>query len=282
MKLSEFGTRILAFSFFLIFFNLLFFDYIVFASIVFVFLLFILDAVVLKFSNVELDPRELRVSMTAGENISFDLIVKKPAYLRFSHAKAEKPMSFESNRISLNPKIFGIYRSSLILAFKFLGLFLKELSLKSEAKVYPRFFREFLIALGMIGEGKPSKEAGIGLEYFGSREYVPGDDLRAIDWKATARRQKIFVKEFHKEAGRGAIFVYDLRSPGEVCADEVAKAFLSSLISIDQPISLLIHNGEKVLYHAEKIDRFEALKISLKHIFERFFSNPETFEIFEP
>ncbi|UTW70466.1 DUF58 domain-containing protein [Anaerobacillus sp. HL2] len=32
----------------------------------------------------------------------------------------------------------------------------------------------------------------------GSREYVPGDRLTSIDWKVTARVNKLMTKEFEK------------------------------------------------------------------------------------
>jgi uncharacterized protein (DUF58 family) len=40
---------------------------------------------------------------------------------------------------------------------------------------------------------------GHGLEYHSTRDYEPGDELRVIDWKATARIGKLFVKTFEVE-----------------------------------------------------------------------------------
>jgi len=40
----------------------------------------------------------------------------------------------------------------------------------------------------------------MGWEYYSSREYVPGDDLTYIDWKATARTDKLHIKEFESRA----------------------------------------------------------------------------------
>ena len=40
-----------------------------------------------------------------------------------------------------------------------------------------------------------SKPWPSGLEFYGMREYVPGDDLRRIVWRATARTGKIMVRE---------------------------------------------------------------------------------------
>ncbi len=44
-----------------------------------------------------------------------------------------------------------------------------------------------------------SKQKGLGSEFYGMRKYVFGDQYRLIDWKASARTQKLIVKEFESE-----------------------------------------------------------------------------------
>ena len=44
-----------------------------------------------------------------------------------------------------------------------------------------------------------SKQKGLGSEFYGMRKYVFGDQFRLIDWKASARSQKLIVKEFESE-----------------------------------------------------------------------------------
>jgi uncharacterized protein (DUF58 family) len=44
-----------------------------------------------------------------------------------------------------------------------------------------------------------SKQKGLGSEFYGMRKYVFGDQFRLIDWKASARTQKLIVKEFEDE-----------------------------------------------------------------------------------
>ena len=50
---------------------------------------------------------------------------------------------------------------------------------------------------------------GQGLEFDEVRAYVPGDDIRAIDWNITARTGEVHIKQFHEERQMNLIFVVD-------------------------------------------------------------------------
>ncbi|CAB50505.1 DUF58 domain-containing protein [Pyrococcus abyssi] len=56
---------------------------------------------------------------------------------------------------------------------------------------------------------KKSLIGSLSLEIGGLREYYPGDDVRRIDWKASARLQKLIVREFLKEADADVYIVLD-------------------------------------------------------------------------
>lgn len=52
---------------------------------------------------------------------------------------------------------------------------------------------------------------GRGMEYAESRAYQPGDDLKTIDWRLTARSNKVHTKMFHEERERPVFILLDLR-----------------------------------------------------------------------
>ena len=54
---------------------------------------------------------------------------------------------------------------------------------------------------------------GRGMEFAEVRAYVPGDDVRSIDWKVTARRGRTHTKLFHEERDRPVLVFADLRPP---------------------------------------------------------------------
>ena len=57
---------------------------------------------------------------------------------------------------------------------------------------------------------RASRFRGRGMEYSESRAYLPGDDIRSIDWRVTARTGRPHTKLFHEERERPILFVVDL------------------------------------------------------------------------
>ena len=76
---------------------------------------------------------------------------------------------------------------------------------------------------------------GRGMEFSEVRPYQPGDDVRNIDWRVTARTQKPYTKLFQEERERPVYIVVDQRSPmffGSVdCFKSVYAAKLAAIIA---------------------------------------------------
>ena len=56
---------------------------------------------------------------------------------------------------------------------------------------------------------KPVRRLGEGRLFESLREWVPGDDLRHIDWKATARRAKVITRQYEAERRQQVLLVLD-------------------------------------------------------------------------
>jgi len=54
---------------------------------------------------------------------------------------------------------------------------------------------------------------GLGHDLLALRDYQPNDDLRRIDWKATARSRRLTVREFTAEDDKRVTIVFDTRIP---------------------------------------------------------------------
>jgi uncharacterized protein (DUF58 family) len=64
-------------------------------------------------------------------------------------------------------------------------------------------------ATGLFSGNYASAFRGGGLEFEESRPYQPGDDVRSIDWNATARHRATYVKHFREERDQSLLFVLD-------------------------------------------------------------------------
>jgi uncharacterized protein (DUF58 family) len=79
--------------------------------------------------------------------------------------------------------------------------------------VYPKpeVISDELHLLPMYAGRMPAMRRGAGHDLFSMRDYQPQDDLRHIDWKATARSRRLTVREFASEDERRITIVLDTR-----------------------------------------------------------------------
>ena len=138
------------------------------------------------------------------------------------------------------------------------GLIETELDLPAEAKIQvrPEFnkIRPFplrpqrtLHSAGSI----PARLGGSGTDFWGVREYHPGDPLRRLDWRLTARHpHKFFTKEFEQEEIADIGLILDARQKtnlriGEDSLFEHAARATASLAEVflrqGNRVSLLVY-----------------------------------------
>lgn len=76
---------------------------------------------------------------------------------------------------------------------------------------------------------------GSGMEFAGIREYSLGDDTTDIDWKATARTGKTYIKKYEEDRERKVLFVVDVGSSmrfgsGDITKEETMREVFSLLL----------------------------------------------------
>jgi uncharacterized protein (DUF58 family) len=100
----------------------------------------------------------------------------------------------------------------LVSAFPF-GLFERRLPVKDNVSVvvYPRVYAVRPAAIKQLVDGTaiPRIVRGEGDEFFGLRDYVPGDDLRQVAWRVSARKGHLVVRECARETSRFIVLVLD-------------------------------------------------------------------------
>lgn len=97
-----------------------------------------------------------------------------------------------------------------------LGLWIRSLRVAalSPVKVYPDVHAVRLYDLMAQHDREPaalraSRKRGGESEFERLREYRRGDEFRAIDWKATARRQRLTSREYQIESNQNLLFLLD-------------------------------------------------------------------------
>lgn len=69
----------------------------------------------------------------------------------------------------------------------------------------------------LVGKG------GTSTEFCDYRDYVPGDDLRFVDWNIFARLSRPYIKQFHQEQERHVVLLVDA-SASMQCEEKLAQA----------------------------------------------------------
>ena len=111
---------------------------------------------------------------------------------------------------------------------------------------------------------------GQGVEFDEVRPYVPGDDVRTIDWNVTARTGQPFIKRFSEERELTVLFLVDIsgsqsygsvsRSKAELAAEVTALLALTAIKNQDK-IGLILFSDRIVKYIPPRKGRQPVMRI---------------------
>ena len=111
---------------------------------------------------------------------------------------------------------------------------------------------------------------GQGVEFDEVRPYVPGDDVRTIDWNVTARTGQPFIKRFSEERELTVPFLVDIsgsqtygsvsRSKAELAAEVTALLALTAIKNQDK-IGLILFSDKIVKYIPPRKGRQPVMRI---------------------
>ena len=97
--------------------------------------------------------------------------------------------------------------------------------------------------LGNVAGKHRSPHRGSSVEFAEYRKYVPGDDTRRLDWKAYARSDRYYIKEFEADTNLRAYFVVDNSGSMAFAEKGMAKIEYASRIAANLAY-LLVNQGD--------------------------------------
>jgi len=108
---------------------------------------------------------------------------------------------------------------------------------------------------------------GRGMEFSEVRPYMPGDDIRAMDWKVTARTGAPFIKVYSEERELVIIMLVDLSASGDFGSRRKLKSEIAAELCAVLALSA-IKNNDKVglLAFTDRVELFIAPKKGRSHV----------------
>ncbi len=111
---------------------------------------------------------------------------------------------------------------------------------------------------------------GRGMEFDAVREYVPGDEIRSIDWNVTARAGAPYVKTFCEERELTVLLAVDISASGAFgsqrltkteTAVEVAAVLMFTALKNNDKVGLLFFADDVVKYIPPRKGRGNVLRL---------------------
>jgi len=188
-----------------------------------------------KLSNGDDNVVSIQIENRYGFKAYITLIDELP--IQFQLRDFERKISIESGkenyvRYSLRPVERGEYYLGAIRVFasSILALIERRFSFEQGTMlpVYPSFIQmrkyELLAIHNKLTAGGIKKIRRIGqtAEFDNIREYVAGDDIRTVNWRATARRDKLMVNKYQDEKSQPMYCLVDMGRNMKMPFDKMA------------------------------------------------------------
>lgn len=132
----------------------------------------------------------------------------------------------------------------------------RHVELRTRRIVDSRFSGEYL-----------SSFKGQGIEFAEVREYLPGDDVRSIDWNVTARTGTPFVKRFVEERELSVLLIVDLSGSDRWGTRGKLKSTMVAEVATTIAMSA-VRNNDRVglLIVTDEVERFIPPRKGRRHV----------------
>ena len=108
---------------------------------------------------------------------------------------------------------------------------------------------------------------GVGIEFEEVREYTPGDEVKSIDWKVSARMGKPFIKRYREEREQVVMLLVDMSASGRFGTTERIKretvAEIAAILAFNA-----VRNNDKAgaVLFTDQVERYIPPKKGSAHV----------------
>ncbi len=187
-----------------------------------------------RLSNGDRNNIKLLITNNYSFKIHTKLIEELPYQLQnrnFNLTEKFYPKEEKKIKYSVTPYIRGDYNfgNTNVYASSPLQLVTKKYVLGNTKNIqcYPSFLKlqEFnlkAISNNLTSQGsKKIRRIGNSLEFEQIKEYVSGDDIRTLNWKATAKRNQLMVNQYVEEKSQAVYSIIDTGRPMQMHFDNI-------------------------------------------------------------
>jgi uncharacterized protein (DUF58 family) len=174
-----------------------------------------------KFSNSDENPVTIKLKNSYSFNVNIEVIDEIP--IQFQKRDFQRNFSLSANSsthfsYTLTPKQRGEYHFGAVHCFisTVLKLVKRRYSFSQNqmVKVYPSYIQMQALAFLALDRQseiglKKVRRIGHTLEFEQIKDYVLGDDMRTINWKATAKRDQLMVNQYQDERSQPIYNIID-------------------------------------------------------------------------
>jgi uncharacterized protein (DUF58 family) len=136
------------------------------------------------------------------------------------------------------------------------------------AGVKSLYLRSRFVVDGVMVGIHASRAKGVSSEFEEHRGYAPGDDTRHIDWKAFAKFDRYFIKEYHETTNLKAYIMVDSSSSMGYGSDGVSKFDYGSTLAVSLAYLMLKQqDAVGLITFSDKIEAMLAPRGAHDHLF---------------
>lgn len=233
-----------------------------------------------KFSNSDENPVPITIKNNYPIEVFLKVIDELPAQFQkrdFNYETAMKPIVNHNFEYEVRPVERGEYHFGSLNLFVSSALHMVSkrycFDTSQMVKVYPSYIQmrkyEFLAMSNRLTEFGLKKIRRIGhtLEFEQIKNYIMGDDVRTINWKATAKRAQLMVNQYQDEKSQPIYSIIDTGRVMKMPFEELKLLdyAINSTLAFSN-IALIKNDKAGMLTFSKKVDTIVAASNKRTHI----------------